>query len=109
MVERLLSEGRNVSSIAAATKVQGRALPDVFVDGELAEIKTSTKGNARAFGLRVAAVPLEQHASRIFVNAVGSRIRRVDLETTLREIVDGGYAAYIRVIGADYDTEFGRW
>lgn len=108
VVDTLLAEGRNISSLTES-KVPRRRLPDMFVDAELAEIKTSNKSSARAFGLRIAAVQSEQYASHTYVNAMRSGITREDLEATLQEIVDNGNARYIRVIGADYDTELGRW
>ncbi|MFT4125554.1 MAG: hypothetical protein QM662_04915 [Gordonia sp. (in: high G+C Gram-positive bacteria)] len=110
VVDKLLAEGRNVSSISESAKVQGRALPDMFVDAELAEIKTSTSGNVRAFGGRVAKVQAEQSASRTYVNAARSKIPHADLEAEMRRIVASGDAGYIRIIGEDsYDVEIGKW
>jgi len=51
VVDKLLSEGRNVSSIAALNT--GDVTPDMVVDARLSEIKTSTSSNAGTFGRRV--------------------------------------------------------
>ncbi len=107
VVEVLLSEGRNVTSLAV--KRTGAATPDIAVDAVLAEIKTSTKANAANFAQRLADVWSEQGAAHIYVNAIRSQIPADALLSAMELVVAENRAKYIRVIGRDYDEMFGRW
>lgn len=107
VVDKLLAEGHNVTSIAVLRT--GDTTPDMAVDARLAEIKTSISSNVSNFGKRVADAYEEQGAPAVFVNATGSRIARADMERVMQDIVSRGDSLYIRVIGSDYDSEFGRW
>lgn len=88
---------------------RGHATPDLAVDGHRAEIKSSTKGNVRAFGGRIADVRLRQGTGRVYINSVRSLISSTELFTELQAVVDHGDATYIRIIGSDVDQEYGRW
>jgi hypothetical protein len=107
VVDVLLREGRNVTVIARVAS--GDPTPDIAVDGVLAEIKSSTAGNVRAFSGRVKQVPDQQVAERVFVNAVRSRIAPTDLARAMNALVSDGALRYIRIVGRDWDDECGRW
>lgn len=105
VVQQLLDEGRNVTSIPK--KKSGAKTPDMAVDGALAEIKTSTGGGLLAFLTRLEEGA--EQAPRIFVNASVTKIPVEKLVEGVRGLVDDGVLAYARVVGGGVDREFGRW
>ncbi|WP_139058094.1 hypothetical protein [Tsukamurella pseudospumae] len=107
VVDTLVAEGRNVTVLARART--GDSTPDIAVDGRAAEIKSSTRGNARAFAFRVGEVWDRQGTGLVFVNADESAIDHADLVGAMQALVAHGDAAYIRVIGRRADIELGRW
>ncbi|BBZ57958.1 VG15 protein [Mycolicibacterium phocaicum] len=107
VVDKLLAEGHNVTSIAVLRT--GDTTPDMAVDGRVAEIKASISANIDNFGKRVADAYADQGAPAVFVNATRSGIARSDMEQVMQDIVSRGDSLYIRIIGSDYDSEFGRW
>ncbi|WP_139057804.1 hypothetical protein [Tsukamurella pseudospumae] len=107
VVDRLLREGRNVTVLARSKS--GSPTPDIAVDGEPCEIKTSTNANAKAFGRRVADVRQRQGTGRVFVNAMRSGIPTAELAAEMKAVVEVGDATYIRIIAREVDQEYGRW
>lgn len=107
VVDKLLGEQRNVTALARPKS--GGAMPDLVVDGSLAEIKASTSDNASAFAQRVRNVPLKQGTGNVFVNMHRSGITLDDMLAELSPLVTNGQVAYIRVIGEGIDVELGRW
>lgn len=107
VVDTLLSEGRNVSSIAVQRT--GDATPDMAVDGRIAEIKASISSNVANFAGRVTEAWDEQGAPYVFVNATRSKVTRAEMEREMQAIVSRGDSMYIRIIGDGYDSEFGKW
>lgn len=107
VVEKLLDEGRNVTSIAPLRT--GDTTPDLAVDARLSEIKASTGFSAESFATRVNAVWMRQGAPYVFVNATQSGIARADLQSAMQNIVSRGNSMYIRIVGNGYDTVCGKW
>ena len=107
VVDKLLGEGRNVSSIAVLRT--GDSTPDMVVDARVAEIKSSAGSNAVTFAGRVSEAWEEQGAPYVFVNATRSGIARLDMEREMQRVVSRGDSMYIRIIGDGYDSDFGKW
>ena len=110
VVEKLLSEGRNVSSLAVLRT--GDSTPDMAVDARVAEIKTSNSAKAAAFEGRVRQSWEKQGAPYVFVNAVPSLIDPRDMRAKMESIISDGDSMYIRVIGkkgSGFDGEYGKW
>lgn len=107
VVDKLLSEGRNVTSLAVLRT--GDSTPDMAVDARVAEIKASISSNVTSFAGRVTEAWDEQGAPYVFVNATRSKVARADMEREMQAIVSRGDSMYIRIIGNGYDSEFGKW
>lgn len=107
VVDKLLSEGRNVTSLAVLRT--GDSTPDMAVDARIAEIKASISSNVTNFAGRVTEAWDEQGAPYVFVNATRSKVARADMEREMQAIVSRGDSMYIRIIGNGYDSEFGKW
>lgn len=104
LVTRLLvSEGRNVSHVPP-TKT-GQVTPDLVVDGELAEIKTSIGAGIRGFRKRLR----KSQSTRVFVNATQSQISPDNMSELVQKLIDIGVLTYARVIGDCYEWQRGRW
>lgn len=99
----LVAEGRNVTHVPPAKS--GQPTPDLVVDGELAEVKTSIGANIDGFTRRLE----DAQARRVFVNATASLISSGAMSLLVRTLIDDGYLTYTRVIGDGYDDQFGRW
>ncbi|MBS9532278.1 hypothetical protein KIH27_01590 [Mycobacterium sp. M1] len=107
VVDRLLNEGHNVTSIAALRS--GDTTPDLAIDARLADIKTSIGTSATAFAGRVSVTWDEQNVPYVFVNATRSGICQADMEREMQAVLARGDSMYIRIIGDGYDSEYGKW
>lgn len=103
VAQLLVSEGRNVSHVPP-TKT-GQVTPDLVVDGELAEVKSSFGVGVQGFRTRLA----DSQATRVFVNATQSLISPNDMSDLVQNLIDLGVLTYARVIGEHYDWQRGRW
>lgn len=104
LVARLLvAEGRNVSHVPPAKT--GQVTPDLIVDGEIAEVKSSLGAGVQGFRTRLR----QAQATRVFVNATQSRISPDAMSDLVQSLIDLGVLTYALVIGDHYDWQRGRW
>ena len=103
IAELLVSEGRNVTHVVR--RKSGEPTPDLVVDGEFAEVKTSIGAGVEGFRRRLHGA----QASRVFVNARRSLIDPDAMDDLVSGLIGDACLTYARVIGEGYDTTYGEW